>query len=146
MSQDRLELKKINVSKSEKIGDGASKNRTKEHVESKTQADEKRNQQDRKKRGEKFEQRQIQWAIGTEGRSRSNLFTLEKAVKEIERDQLETERLDMRERIRKSGRAVQRAIAIVTISSVYVRARARVRYRFSIRAHTGAHRCALSNT
>lgn len=40
MSQDRLELKKINVSKSEKIEDGASKSRTKEHAESKAQADE----------------------------------------------------------------------------------------------------------
>lgn len=36
MSQDRFGLKKINVLKSEKIEDRGSKNRTKEHVESKT--------------------------------------------------------------------------------------------------------------
>lgn len=36
MSQDGFGLKKINVSKSEKVGDGGSENRTKEHVESKT--------------------------------------------------------------------------------------------------------------
>lgn len=51
------------------------------------QADEKQNQQDREKRGEKFEQRQIQWAMGTEGVSRGNLFTSAKAVKEIVKDQ-----------------------------------------------------------
>lgn len=62
MSQGRLGLKKINVSKSERIGDGGGKNRTLIQ----RQADEKRNQQDRRKRGEKFERRQIQWAMGTE--------------------------------------------------------------------------------
>lgn len=36
MFQDRFGLKKINVLKSEKIGDRGSKNRTKKHVESKT--------------------------------------------------------------------------------------------------------------
>lgn len=74
MSQDRFRLKKINVSKSEKIKGEGSKNRTKESTLNQRQVNEKRNQQDRKKRGEKFEQKQIQWTIGTEGVSQQLIY------------------------------------------------------------------------
>lgn len=141
MFRDKFGLKKINVSKSEKIGDGRNKNRTKEHVESKTSG------REAKSARQEETWRKIRTETDSMGyrdlRSLAATYLLsEKAVKEIEKDQLETENGHKGTGMRVRDKSNMPSPS--SRSSVFTRVR--VRYRFSIRAHTGAHRCALSNT